>query len=163
MAFQFPSNPQLNQPYTDPITKIQFKWNGKEWVLMNSLPTATVEDIVEGKADYLFITPKKLMFGFQAKVGVNGFMKFPIWLGGFIIQWGEINIDYNQTVTNVPLNIPFPTGMLYGSANVIRTTPPVGQISPYLNNFSTTTFKIFGDFTGTPTLKQQTKWLAIGY
>ena len=40
------------------------------------LPTATIEDVVEGKADYLFITPKKLMFGFQAKVGVNGFMKF---------------------------------------------------------------------------------------
>ena len=57
---------------------------------------------------------------------------------------GELNVDYNQSITNVPLNIPFPMGMLYGSANVIRTTPPVGQISPYLNNFQQLRLKYLG-------------------
>ncbi|UNM18590.1 phage tail protein [Pseudomonas sp. ArH3a] len=62
-----------------------------------------------GIDDTTFISPKKLRWGFNGSWTVNGFIVFPTWLGGVIIQWGEGVVqtaaDSVQTVA-FPLTFP---------------------------------------------------------
>jgi len=51
-------------------------------------------------------------FGFAISKASPGYIKFPTWLGGLIIQWGQVGSiagNGNQTVT---YPIPFPTQCL---------------------------------------------------
>jgi hypothetical protein len=61
-----------------------------------------------GADDTTMVTPKKLRAGFTSSFGFNGFIAFPSWLGGLIIQWGNVTADANG-VANTPWPVTFPT------------------------------------------------------
>lgn len=63
-----------------------------------------------GVNDTAFVTPKKLRFGFQFLAAANGYLVFPTWMGGFIIQWGTATIP--NTTTNVSYPMTYPTAQL---------------------------------------------------
>lgn len=45
--------------------------------------------------------------GFAASLTSNGYIKFPSWLGGLIIQWGSVqSANINTTVANFPIAFP---------------------------------------------------------
>ena len=69
---------------------------------------ATQLEVDNGLDDEKIITPLKLRFGFQISLGTNGYIKFPSWLGGFVIQWGTNNISAN-TNSIITLPLAFPT------------------------------------------------------
>lgn len=61
---------------------------------------ATQADVNLGQNDSKIIPPKKLLFGFSFVSNTNrGFIAFPSWLGGFIIQWGSVVTDSNGKAT----------------------------------------------------------------
>lgn len=95
---------------------------------------ATQAETNNGVDDAKIVTPKKLRAGFAMSLTANGFVAFPTWLGGLIVQWGTIG-GFSSYTVNFPMN--FPTGALFSpiaicvggssadleAASFVETTP----------------------------------------
>lgn len=72
---------------------------------------ATQAEVNAGTDDARAVTPKKLRFGIQAVFNADaGFIAFPSWLFGVVVQWGtgSIPAGSNESVTSWP--VAFPNG-----------------------------------------------------
>ncbi|AVJ29148.1 gp53-like domain-containing protein [Achromobacter spanius] len=91
---------------------------------------ATQAQTNAGTDDATIVTPKKLRFGFSMSLGNNGYLSFPSWLGGLILQWGRGTITLNNNTNPVyytgsyaaTLPIPFPNN-IFGVFPTIGNTP----------------------------------------
>ncbi|WP_342059137.1 gp53-like domain-containing protein [Aeromonas sp. OTU364] len=79
--------------------------------VLGMLRVATQAQTDAGTADDVAVTPKKIRFGFVAQLSGIGYIKFPSWLGGLIVQWGSNTVPINGTL-NVTLPITFPNAGL---------------------------------------------------
>ncbi len=70
----------------------------------------TQAEVDAGSADNVIVSPKKLRWGFSALFNTQGYIAFPSWLGGFIVQWGSQVIA--ETAGDYALPIPFPNAFL---------------------------------------------------
>jgi hypothetical protein len=110
--------------------------NGDEVVVVNAGATAlvskTITDLVAGNAalsatettsgvaevatqaetdagadDTRIVTPKKLRNGFLSSIGSSGYIAFPSWLGGWVLQWGGATAAATGRATGAwPLTFP---------------------------------------------------------
>lgn len=78
-----------------------------------------------GTDDAKFITSKKLRFGFAASLTANGYIAFPTWLLGWIVQWGFIN----SSAGSATFPIAFPTAALF-----VLQTADQNNVNPILGN-----------------------------
>lgn len=53
---------------------------------------ASTSDVSAGASDLVMVTPNKLKFGFAANFAASGYIRLPSWLGGFTIQWVNVNL-----------------------------------------------------------------------
>ncbi|MGN5160341.1 gp53-like domain-containing protein [Aeromonas dhakensis] len=125
-----------------------------------SVKLATQLQVDAGNADDVVVTPKKLRFGFSANFSVPGYVAFPSFFGGFIIQWGRFNVPPNSIGNMVDgsgwdfaLPLSFPTIALvsiasFGNPNTGGTGSEVSRTKIYLKN----------SHSGT----QAVNWIAIG-
>lgn len=72
--------------------------------------TATQAQADQGIDDATIVTPKKLRWGVSFSFGANGYVVFPTWLGGWIIQWGSV-ADNVADAFNAPFPMAFPTAV----------------------------------------------------
>lgn len=111
-----------------------------------TIKVATQYQVDVGDDDGVAVTPKKMRFGFAALLNTVGYIAFPTWLGGFIIQWGSISVPINSTAT-ATLPVTFPNGPLQAVCsydNTSGTIYPTSAISLASNSSVTIGVKASG-------------------
>lgn len=80
-----------------------------------------------GVDDTTIVTPKKLRWGFQFLKSNSGYVVFPSWLGGLILQWGTTVTSAGGT-SSVALPMIFPNAVLkaFVSASGTNSVATVG-------------------------------------
>jgi phage-related tail fiber protein len=122
-----------------------------------------------GVDDTTIVTPKKMRWGFQILKAINGYIVFPSWLGGLVIQWGNANLVGQAStaigavgpVKNVTLPIAFPTAALSVFASMKFTTMTSGSsFAPGAVIVSNSVIQVQNNYTASA---GEINWLAIGY
>ncbi|WP_322009219.1 gp53-like domain-containing protein [Paraburkholderia sp. J12] len=63
-----------------------------------------------GTDDTTIVTPKKLRAGFSISLGQAGYIAFPTWMGGLIIQWGVSPASSATATVVATYPVAFPNG-----------------------------------------------------
>lgn len=112
-----------------------------------------------GADDTTVVTPRKLRNGFACDLNSNGYVAFPSWLGGLIVQWGAWTPN---ATPNFPVLVTFPIAFPTAIRSLI--------VSSNANTSSTTSSAWSGDpiatgFTGRTTASTNTfcSYIAIGH
>ncbi len=74
--------------------------------VLGMMKVATQAQTDAGSLDNVAVTPKKLRAGFEIVKYANGYIAFPTWLGGLIIQWGSVNATLAGTPFVYPITFP---------------------------------------------------------
>ncbi|MCA7953838.1 hypothetical protein LGM43_26575 [Burkholderia seminalis] len=100
--------------------------------------------------------------GFSASIGSPGYIKFPSWLGSWIVQWGSTGLTNSSGVSSVSFPLAFP------SANLGLVVSPAmgGTSSPAIVGFSNQTVSGFNFWAATPSSSPFTNaggnYIAVG-
>ncbi|WAT26286.1 phage tail protein [Pseudomonas sp. GXZC] len=102
-------NAPINQGNIDIAALVALAGQGTE-TNQGTAKISTQALVDQGADDSTIVTPKKLRWGVYFSFGTNGYVAFPTWLGGWIIQWGSVN-DNVSDAFNAPFPIAFPAAV----------------------------------------------------
>ncbi len=122
-----------------------------------------------GIDDTTIVTPKKLRFGVSWLLGVNGYIALPVWLGGFILQWGVANQIGQATTTpgalgptrDVSFPVAFPVEALRVFVSMdFSSMATTSSFAPGAIIISKSVLRLQNNYTGST---GNMSWWAIGY
>lgn len=122
---------------------------------------ATQPQTNAGADDTAYVTPKKLRFGFAVSLATNGYLVFPSWMGGLIIQWGYYVGSLDDLTALVTFPMMFPTA----NFNVLVTgdgaqSTAANYVTGGAQKVSTAQFRLNGYATNMPSNGYH--WFALG-
>lgn len=126
-----------------------------EFVLEGEISEAEMTDgAVQGRR---WFSLRRLRFGFDVSLATNGYIVFPFWLGGLILQWGYSESAPSERAVAFPL--AFPSTCLTAISSLGRNPGQPGGESAGAYQLTPTGMTIFlrDDGPSTPGY-----WLAIG-
>ncbi|WP_246226496.1 phage tail protein [Pseudomonas atagonensis] len=98
-----------------------------------------------GTDDTVIVSPKKLRLGFEISLAANGYIIFPSWLGGLMLQWGLANMP--GTSANFSFPIAFRNNVFQmiatdggGGAHSLGVSPGTTGFTAW-GNVATTNFR----------------------
>lgn len=109
-------------------------------LVRGALRIGTQAEVDAGTLDNVAVTPKKLRWGLSVSLTTNGYIVFPTWLGGLIIQWGS-----HQALAagaSVAFPIAFPAAV-FSVAAMDFGLASSRYVQTY-NNLSKTGFTVYG-------------------
>ncbi|UVL32995.1 phage tail protein [Pseudomonas sp. B21-041] len=133
-------------------------------IKLGTAKIATQELTDAGADDATIVTPKKMRWGFSILKAVNGWIIFPSWLGGLVIQWGQgvamANDGNDAAGTGADTYITFPRAFPSVCASVVVTHHGAkANLPAIIRNLTTTRFS-----AETPDVQAQyVRFIAIGY
>lgn len=117
---------------------------------------STQAQVDQGLDDATIVTPKKLRKGFAISLETNGYIVFPSWLGGLILQWMTTSHSGENIAVNMP--IAFTTACRFAIVNMQSDNGAavvMNKTTTSLNGSATLSGQ---NATGTNTYN----WLALG-
>ncbi|MGF6091113.1 phage tail protein [Pseudomonas sp. 18173] len=125
---------------------------------------ASQTEVNSGTDDTTVITPKKLRWGFQILKAQQGYVVFPSWLGGVVIQWGYASIP--GSVTAVPFTFSYPNACFAVVPMVINASAAadVVELTAEPTKYSFLPVVVSSGETGLPSqVAGSFFWLSIGH
>ena len=128
---------------------------------------ATQTEVNAGEDDVRYVTSKKLRWGFSASLNVaGGYIAFPSWLMGFMVQWGYysygnwIASSANTSQSTVTFPLSFPSQAAFAIAVPTRGATDFSMTAENLSRTSVM-FRYFNQFENVTELGW--RWFAIGW
>jgi len=103
-----------------------------------------------GTDDATIVSPKKLRWGFSISLTSNGYIVFPTWLGGLIIQWANGAIPAGAGIVHVNLALAFPNTLTAYSVSTSQTGTMMSAQSATPNGIDLLARTVSGGAISTP-------------
>lgn len=137
----------INQGHIDVAALQAFAALATETV-QGTAKVATQLQVKDGVDDKTIVTPKKMKWGFSALFGPVGYVAFPDWLGGWVIQWGAFtspSFPVNGGAATFSLPYTYLNNHFGLVGTPVRSAIVNGTIAMYASPLSLSTFSLIWD------------------
>lgn len=117
--------------------------------------------------DTRYVSPLKMGFGFSILLATTGYITFPAWLGGLIIQWGNVTVTssgsgFTGTTAIFPLAFPTSIYSLAISHHQLTDNAISGSVVSFVDSYSLTQVILGLDEYGASVKNYPVFYIALG-